>query len=208
MSYLDLLHNRYACKKFDETKIITPEDEATILEAARLSPSSFGLEPWKLVVIHNKELRKKLLPACWNQPQITTSNFLVVILSRASHNFRGPTDYIKQKVAAKGFPDKVQEGYIDVIGNFIMGVETNEWAKRQCYIALSNMINAATSLGINSCPLEGFEPENVTKILEDEKNLNLDDFNVCVLCAFGYSAMEKPQQQFRSNQEDVIEKII
>ncbi|MCF6766570.1 NAD(P)H-dependent oxidoreductase [Thiotrichales bacterium 19S3-7] len=208
MSYLDLLQNRYACKKFDESKTISAEDETTILEAARLSPSSFGLEPWKLVVIHNKDLREKLLPACWNQPQITTSNFLVVILSRASHNFRGPTDYIKDKVAAKGFPQEMQEGYINMLSQFIMGVETNEWAKRQCYIALSNMINAATSLGINSCPLEGFEPENVTKILKQEKNLNLDDFNVCVLCAFGYSAMDKPQQQVRSDQADIIEKII
>ncbi|MCF6766930.1 NAD(P)H-dependent oxidoreductase [Thiotrichales bacterium 19S11-10] len=206
MDYIELLNKRYACKSYDETKKVSLEDENIILEAARLSPSSFGLEPWKLVVIHDQALREKLKPACWNQPQITTCSFLVIILSRAPHNFRGATDYVKAQVARKDYPEEMQTNYLNMVGNFMMGVETNEWAKRQCYIALSNMLNAATSLGINSTPMEGFEPENITKILKEETNVNLDDFNVCVISAFGYRSDEQPVK-VRAPKNEVIERI-
>lgn len=206
MNYIDLLNKRYACKSYDETKKVSLSDEHTILEAGRLSPSSFGLEPWKFVVIKDQNLREKLKPACWNQPQITSCSFLVIILSRAAHNFRGATDYVKSQIKRKNLSDDMQINYLNMIGNFVMGVETNEWAKRQCYIALSNMLNAATSLNINSTPIEGFEPETITKILRSETNLNLDDFNVCVLGAFGYSNMVQPTK-FRAPLEEITIQI-
>lgn len=206
MNYIELLNHRFACKIFDENKTISADNEHIILEAARLSPSSFGLEPWKLLVIKNKELRERLKPACWNQNQITQSQFLVIFLSRNAQNFRGQTDYVKEKVSRKKLPQEMQDGYLNMIGNFMMGVETTEWAKRQCYIALSNMLNAAKSIEIDSCPIEGFSPEDVTKILRENTTINLDDFNVCVMAAFGYANMQQPPK-FRAKKEDIIQII-
>ena len=80
-SFMEAMDFRHACKVFDDTKKINDEDLKYILEIGRKSPSSFGMEPWKFLVITNDELREKIRPLCWNQPQITTSSHLVIILA-------------------------------------------------------------------------------------------------------------------------------
>ncbi|WP_018300367.1 NAD(P)H-dependent oxidoreductase [Fangia hongkongensis] len=207
MNYLDILNARFACKKFDPTRSVSKEDKAFILEAGRLSPSSFGLEPWKFVAISNKALREQLKPHCWGQPQITDSSFIVVILSRLGHNFRGKTDYVAEKIARRKLPQEMQDAYAERVTVHLSAEETTQWAKRQCYIALSNMLNAAQSLGISSCPIEGFYPEEVKAVLEKETNIDFKDFDISgAICAFGYSAMERPEK-FRSSKEEVIIEI-
>ncbi|WP_192484146.1 MULTISPECIES: NAD(P)H-dependent oxidoreductase [Cysteiniphilum] len=207
MNYIELLEQRFACKKFDSTRKISAKDKAFILEAGRLSPSSFGLEPWQFVVIQDDKLREKLKPACWSQSQITDSSFVVIILSRKAHNFRGKSDYVRQKVSRRNLPQEMQDTYLGLVQNYLSVEDTDAWAKRQCYIALTNLLNAAQSLGISSCPIEGFEAENVKKVLDEYKQINFDDFDFSgVMCAFGYSAMDLPKK-FRAASTEVIIEI-
>lgn len=201
MKYLDLLNNRFACKKFDVTKQVSEENKNIILEAARLSPSSFGLEPWKFLVIKDMPLRKKLKPLCWDQPQIVDSSFIVIILSRLAHNFRSSSEFLKQKIARKNLPEDMQTFYINLITNFLTIENTGDWAKRQCYIPLSNMLNAAQSLGISSCPIEGFEAEHVKQLLIKEANIDFTDFGFSgAMATFGYKNMVQPEKLRESTQ--------
>ena len=119
-------------------------------------------------MIQDDKLREKLKPACWNQSQITYSSFIVIILSRKAHNFRGKSDYVRQKVSRRNLSQEMQDTYLGLVQNYLSVEDTDAWAKRQCYIALTNLLNAAQSLGISSCPIEGFEAEKAiltTKIL-------------------------------------------
>jgi nitroreductase len=206
VNYLDILNARFACKKFDNTKQISDKDKKIILEAARLSPSSFGLEPWQFVVISDGSLREKLKPACWGQNQITDASFIVVTLSRMAHNFRPNSEFVLNRIARKNFPEEMQQAYLDRVQGYLSIEDTTEWAKRQCYIALTNMLNAAQSLAISSCPMEGYEEENVTAILRDNTNLDLSTFELSgVIAAFGYSSMEQPEKLRAPVSEVVIE---
>ena len=173
--FLETMHNRHACKLFDENKKISSEDLDYILEIARLSPSSFGMEPWRFLVIQNSGFKEKLKPYCWNQNQITTCSELVVILVDIE-NIKPHSDYVKNMFARRDLPQEAFEKYLDVYANHLEDTMNTPpsrlaWSARQCYIALGNMMNGAAHIGIDSCPIEGFEKENVEKIREQVLNI-------------------------------------
>jgi nitroreductase len=200
-NYLDLLSFRHACKAFDSQKQINNEDKRKILEFARLSPSSFGLEPWHFLAISNPKIQAELRAACWNQEQITSSSLLVAILSYRPHVFRGETDFIKQRMRRKEAPEEQYNAYSKMLISFLAAQNTQDWAKRQSYIALSNMLTGAASLGIDSCPIEGFAPENVYKVLKD--HVDWDLYDITAIATFGYRINNNPSK-IRENQDSVI----
>ncbi|WGL59330.1 NAD(P)H-dependent oxidoreductase [Pigmentibacter sp. JX0631] len=203
MTFTDFLKFRHACKQFDPSKNISLEDKKNILEYARLSPSSFGLEPWKFIAISNKELREKLKPACWNQNQITSSSFIVLCLSYMPHHFRGKTEFLKQRVGRKSSGEML-DNYLNMIISYLAMQNTQEWAKRQVYIPLANMMTGAASLGIDSCPMEGFEIEKVHPILKEIIDWN--ELDLVAIVAFGHRLnQQSPQTREASN--SVIEFI-
>ncbi len=184
--FLEAMNFRHACKIFDETKKIPKEDLEFILETARLSPSSFGMEHWKFLVVQNQELKEKIRPFCWNQPQITTCSDLVIVLAKIE-DVKPTNDYVKNMFNRRNLSQENLEKYLELYKNHLSETMSSdekilEWSARQCYIALGNMMTGAASIGIDSCPIEGFERENIENLL----NLDTKEYRLCVIVPFGY----------------------
>lgn len=205
-NFLDALNFRHACKIFDDSKTINDESLNFIMESARKSPSSFGMEGWKFLVISNKELREKLKPLCWNQPQITTSSHLVVVLANID-SLKPSSGEPKKRFERRGLPQESVEKYIDLYSSHLKDTLSSDeniyhWSAKQTYIALGNMMTSAAYIGVDSCAIEGFEKENIEKLLD----IDTTKHQVAVLLALGYRVNEQSTQQ-RLPFEDVVEFI-
>lgn len=201
---LQALQFRHACKKFDPQHKISKEDLDEILECGRLSPSSFGMEPWKFLVIQDRDLRERLRKPCWDQPQITESSDVVVILAKTKA-IRPDTDYVKQMFARRNLPEEAEKAYIARYKNHLESeveplMSYYAWGSKQCYIALGNMMTAAAAAGIDSCPIEGFEKKPVEEVL----GIDTDQFEVAVIFALGYRAGEQTSRR-RFGFDEVVE---
>jgi len=177
---------RHACKVFDDTKKINDEQINFILEAGHKSPSSFGMEPWKFLVITNEELKAKLRPFCWDQPQITTCSHLVLVLA-AIDAVKVESGIPQKRFGRRDMPQEKKDFYINLYANHLKETLSSDqnilaWTARQCYIAAGNMMTAAAYIGIDSCPIEGFEKEKV----EDVLGLDTSKFQLALVLPFGY----------------------
>jgi len=204
--FLEMMDFRHACKIFDETKKISDEDINYILEVARKSPSSFGMEAWRFLVITNDELREKLKPFCWNQPQITTCSHLVVVLA-GIETLKVESGVVHSQLSRRGMPKEKLNSFIELYASHLEDTLSSDekiyqWSARQTYIASANMMSAAAFIGVDSCPIEGFEKENVEKVLE----LDTTKFQVAMLLPFGYRINEQ-STQLRSSFKSVVEFI-
>lgn len=173
-----------------------------------MAPSSFGLEHWKLLVINNKDIKEKLKAVSWNQPQITTSSKLVVILAKMK-DLHPESEYVINSFKRKTGKSKEQfEKYLQVYsGHYKITISNNPdklfgWSKAQCFFAACNMMNMAATLGIDSCPIEGFEEDNVLKIL----NIDPQIYRIALILPFGYRVREQ-QAKVRSEIEQLVEYI-
>ena len=185
---------RHACKIFDETKKINDEEMHYILEAGRKSPSSFGMEGWKFLVITNETLKAKLRPVCWDQVQITSCSHLVIILA-AIDSVKVESGEVKKRFSRRDMPQESLDFYMDIYAKHLeKTLSSNEniyhWTSKQSYIALANMMTAAAYIGIDSCPIEGFEKERVEEVLE----IDTDMYQLSVVLPFGYRLNEQPTQ--------------
>ena len=201
---IDALKFRHACKKFDPVKQVGSQDLDTILEAACLSPSSFGMEAWKFLVLSSGDIRERLRPACWDQAQVTDASHVIVILARP--NLIAPdNDYVLENFRRRQLPEDATLAYVD---RYKWYLETEvdpimpayAWCAKQCYIALANIMTCAASLGIDTCPMEGFEKGRVEEIL----GLDTREYEVAVLVALGYRAGEQTPRR-RHNRERLVE---
>jgi len=204
--FLEIMNFRHACKLFDETKKISDEDMHYILEVARKSPSSFGMEAWKFLVITNDELREKLRPFCWNQPQITTCSHLVVVLAGID-TLKVESGVVRSQLMRRNLPQDKLDSFIELYASHLKDTLSSDdkiyqWSARQTYIAAANMMNAAATIGIDSCPIEGFEKDNVEKVL----GLDTTKYQVAMILPFGYRVNEQ-SKQLRSSFESVVEFI-
>jgi len=203
-SVVEALKFRHACKKFDPKRKIPSPDLDTILEAAWLSPSSFGMEPWKFLVLESPDIREALRPACWDQAQVTDASHLLVILARPSL-IVPDSEYVKQGFFRRNLPEEATLAYIDRYKWFFdtevhPRMSLYAWCAKQCYIALANIMTAAAAMGIDSCPMEGFEKKKVEKILE----VDSQESQVAVMVALGYRAGDQGPR-LRHNREAVVE---
>ena len=202
MNYLEILKFRHACKIFDESKKISAGEFDFILEAGRLSPSSTGLEQWDFLVVQNKELREKIKAVSWNQVQITSCSHLVVILAKIKEVKVG-SSYIDKMIARradKNIEAAAARQKFFLLSNFKNDDElTFQWSHEQCMIAATNMMNAAASLGIDSCPIEGFDRHALNEIL----GLDESEKRVAILVPFGYRL--NPQlEKLRRQRSEVV----
>ncbi|WP_025720682.1 NAD(P)H-dependent oxidoreductase [Paenibacillus sp. 1-18] len=205
---------RHATKEFDRHKKISDSDFDFILETGRLSPSSFGFEPWKFVVVQSQAMREKLLPYSWGaQKQLPTASHFVLILSRLPKDMVASSDYIKDMMEnVQQLPAEVMQGKEKVYDAFLRSdfeLEENEramfeWACRQTYIALGNMMTAAAQIGIDSCPIEGFNKQEIERILSEEGIMDAEHFGISCMVAFGYR-LNEPRGKTRRPVDQVIE---
>ena len=198
MELNDIITARYAAKKFDGRKI--PNEKVnSLLEMIRLAPSSFNIQPWKIIVISDRSLKEKLAPSSWNQPQITSCSHLLVFC--ADKDVAGNIAKLENLMISSGAkPESIKE-YIAMMRGFEEGLSDERrvsWAQRQTYIALGNAVNGAKSLGFDSCPMEGFSPEEYIKILKLPSSLI-----PTALCPIGY-ASDTQKQKLRFPKEDIF----
>ncbi len=206
MSFIENLNWRYATKKFDITRKVSDADLEKILEAIRLTPTSFGLQPYYVYVVTNQDTKDKIQAAAWNQPQVGTSSHLLVFTAR--------TDLADNKEEffslLSGGNSEIRsqlKGYEDMVDGFVAGKPTPEsvlpWSAKQAYIAQGFALAAAAELQIDSCAMEGFDPVAVGEILglpEVEKAV--------VMLPIGYrDASENPRPKVRFSREHLFAEV-
>lgn len=182
---------RHACKIFDETKKIPKEDFDFILETGRLSPSSFGMEQWKFIVVQNDELKAKIRPHCWNQVQITSCSELVVVLAKKI--LRSTHPYVSEMLTYKKWDEERKKAYLERYKNHNDWRSDEElvcWSMKQGYIAAANMLTSAAMIGIDSCPIEGMDKTKVQEVLE----IDTTKYEIALLLTFGYRINPQPQK--------------
>lgn len=196
MNTIDALKWRYAVQKFDTEKKLTDEQLQKILEATILSPSSFGLQPWKFIVVTNPEVRVKLREAGYGQPKISEASHLIVFAVEKNIDDSLVDTYIKSVSGIRNIPVEGLMGYADTIKRSIANKsmqERLEWATRQVYIALGVTVTAASIEEIDSAPMEGFEPHKFDEILGlDKRGLESK-----VILALGFRASDDPVAQYK-----------
>ncbi|MFQ0997093.1 NAD(P)H-dependent oxidoreductase [Gilliamella sp. CG25] len=193
------LNFRHACKKFDDTKKIAQADMEYILEAGRLSPSSFGIEPWHFVVVDDDKIKTELRAACYNQEQVTSCSHFVIVLYRKANNFTLQSEYLRRTVA-RGLPNANDQTAIDTACQYFInfyehglanGLTVNHWSEMQDYLACANMLTAAAYRSIDSCAIGGFEYDKIVQILEKYMpQFSAESYGIGLGLAFGYRLKE------------------
>ena len=205
-SLLENLNWRYATKKFDATKKISDADLNTLKEAVRLAASSYGLQPYKVVIVENPEIREQLKAAAYGQTQITDASQLFIFANDLNAGPESVADYIKNISETRGIPVKALGGFEDMMNGVISNLSQdakNIWTAKQTYIALGTLLSAAAELKIDVTPMEGFNPAAFNEILGFDK-LGL---NASVIATVGYRHEEDEAQHFkkvRKSQEELF----
>lgn len=159
---------RYAVKKFDSEKKISEDELYVFLESLRLTASSFGLQPWKFVVVENTELRKELLAHSWNQAQVVDASHLIVLCRKSHIDAQFVEEYVSDLMQKTWAESATLEWYKNMMLGFVSGLDENaqkNWAEKQVYIALWNALSTLAHMKIDSCPMEGFSKEKYDEIL-------------------------------------------
>ncbi len=200
---------RYATKKFDTSKKVSDKDLETLLSAIRLSPSSYGLQPYHVLVISDPETREELKKASWGQSQITDASQILVFTNFTDFGEELVDSYLENASETRNIPLDGLQDYGNMMKSSLMDLPTeikSGWASRQAYIALGNALQAAAELKIDACPMEGFDPAGYNKILGlDDKNLN-----AVVVMALGYRSEEDQTQHYakvRKSKEELFTHI-
>ena len=197
---------RYATKKFDSNKKVNEEDLQLLLEATRLSASSYGLQPYHIYVITNKELKAKLRPATWNQSQIEDASHIIVFANASDFGAELVDGYLENVSETRKIPAEGLKGYGDFMKAKLLELPSESkstWTAKQAYIAFGNLMQAAAELKIDTCPIEGFEAEQYNEILGlKEKNQN-----AAVVLAVGYRSEADETQHYakvRKSKEELF----
>ncbi|WP_395632701.1 NAD(P)H-dependent oxidoreductase [Flavobacterium sp.] len=186
---------RYATKKFDATKKVSDADLQTLKEAIRLSASSYGLQPYQVILVENPELRAQLQPAAWGQAQIVDASHVLVFANYTNIGDAEIDAYLNNVAETRGLPLDALQGYGDFMKSKISSLsaeQKNIWTSKQTYIALGNLLNAAAELNIDVTPMEGFEPEKVNTIL----GLNERGLNASLIATIGYRHADDATQSY------------
>ena len=197
---------RYATKKFDATKKVSDKDLETLLEATRLSASSYGLQPYHIFVISDQETKEKLKPVSWGQSQITDASHIIVFANAADFGEELVDDFVENVSNTRNIPLDGLKGYSDFLKSKLMGLPKDtksNWTARQAYIAFGNLMQAAAELKIDTCPIGGFESDKYNEILGlSDKNLS-----AVVVLAVGYRSEEDETQHLpkvRKSKEELF----
>jgi len=209
MDLISQLNSRYATKAFDATKKVAAADLDTLLEAIRLSASSYGLQPYKVIVVENPEIRQELRGLAWGQSQITDSSALLVFAANTEINAETVDQYISLISETRGIPAEALGDYSGMMKGSLQKMNAEQvetWVSKQAYIALGYGLVSAAVLGIDTCPMEGFSGPDFDKVLGLEK-LGLKSK---VVLAVGYRSSEDQYQHMkkvRTKKEDFFIKF-
>ena len=178
---------RYATKVFDSTKKLSDKQVNDLKRVVQLSASSYGLQPYKVVIINNQELKDKLKPASYGQSQISDASHLFIFCAMKGFNKKNVEDFVDLNVEITGVSKPNLKIFHDMMDMKMDSMNVDEnmlWATKQAYIALGNLLTAAAAMDIDTCPIEGFIPSQYTEIL----GLDKMDLEPLVLASVGYRA--------------------
>ena len=179
---------RYATKQFDSSKKISAVDWATLEESLVLTPSSFGLQPWRFIVVTDQATKEQLVHASWDQRQVSDASHVVVFAIKKDVGAAEVHHYMNRIAQVRGVTPDSLNAFRDVLLGFLAQpaeqFDVNFWSTRQVYIALGNFMTSAALLGIDTCPLEGIEPPKYDEIL----GLEAQGYKTVVVAAAGYRA--------------------
>jgi nitroreductase len=207
---LNALQWRYATKVFDATRKITADVWQTLERALVLTPTSYGLQPYRFLVINDPVKRAELLPHSWNQKQVVDASHFVVFTARNKITGADVTKLIQRTSDIRKIPAESLNFYRDLmLGDIVNGPRgktAHEWATRQTYIALGNLMTCAAVLGVDACPMEGLNPAEYDRVL----GLNYSGYATVMACALGYRAANDkyaslPKVRYETN--ELVQKI-
>lgn len=185
---LDLFRRRFACHSFQRDRAIDQAELDVVLEAGRLSPSSFGLEHWKFLVVREAADKAALQAACFDQPQVGDAAVVVVILAKLA-DLHPDTEYLKAHLAREYPGDALAPALANYRG-FYANTDVRAWSISQCHIAAANMMTAATAVGLDSCAIGGFLADRVKAILA----IDGDRYEIALILPLGYCAEPAPEK--------------
>jgi nitroreductase len=208
---------RRAIKRFDPAKPVAEADWQFILEAARLSPSSMGLEAWDILDIQSPDLRQQLIAeAQAPERQVATAPRLIAFTAATAARLAPGSAWLRHiKVDLQAMPEDVFPGWEQHVQDFLrdkLGIAGNDraifdYSARQAYIALGNMLTAAAAIGVESCPLEGLCFPAADRVLAGRGLIDLDQERVAVLAAFGYRAEDPHREQCRRPMSEIVRTV-
>ncbi len=198
MQFSDIVRQRYATKKFDG-RLVPEQIVQEILEFVRYAPSAINLQPWKIKVVTDREVKAQLKPAAFDQEQVTTCSHLLVFC--ADPDYDSLIRRLDTLLSDNHVPDEKRSMIVNMATLFAGRLSPEQklaWSTAQTYLALGNALNGATSLGIDSCPMGGFDPEEFSRILAIPKPLV-----PVMLCPLGYGA-DTPMPKIRFPKGDIV----
>jgi len=207
-----LLHSlqwRYATKVFDSSKKIESSLWDSIEDSLVLTPSSFGLQPWKFIIVTDDAFKAELLPHSWGQPQIKDCSHLVVLCAKKSVSDSDMENYLNLVAQSRQVTRESLEGYAGMMKGYIGSMDADRaqtWAKSQVYIALGQLMASAAALGVDACPMEGIVPAEYDRIL----GLEGSEYTTTVACPMGYRSADDKYADLpkvRYNKENIISRI-
>lgn len=207
---IEKLKWRYAVKKFDSQKKVSQADWNTLEESLILTPSSYGLQPWKFLLVQDPQVKKLLTPHSWNQTQVEDCSHFVVFAARTTVDDTYLDFFFDEMCRIRGVEKGSMAGYRKMIASDLQqGPRSkiiSEWASRQVYIALGNLMTCAALLNIDTCPMEGIVPDKYDEILKLKGTL----YKTVVACAVGYRSAEdkySAQKKVRFSSKDLLQTI-
>jgi nitroreductase len=190
---IDSLKWRYATKHFDAAKKVSDADIQTLQQSVSLAATSYGLQPFRVALITDPKVKEQLQAASFNQAQFTESSHIFVFANMLEVSDDYVDRFIKRFAETRGIPVDAIQGYADYIKGSLKGKGAafiNDWTRRQAYIALGTLMATAGELKIDTCPMEGFEPEKVNDILD----LTEQGLSACVIATVGYRSEDDKTQ--------------
>ncbi|ADN75481.1 nitroreductase [Ferrimonas balearica DSM 9799] len=217
---LDAFHFRHATKVFNPDRKISDDEFNTILEAARLSPSSFGFEPWQILVVQSPEKRELFRDFAWGANgafngtagQLGTASHFLIFLAHTDSTMKHNSDYLQRFMKeVKQLPEEVIGFINQAFQKFqehdfhIEGTrQITDWSAKQAYIAMGNVMSVAAMLGIDSCPIEGFEVDKTAEVLEQHFGIDPKQYQPAVMVALGYRADEPQFPKTRRSMDQIV----
>ena len=198
MEFADIVMSRYATKKFDGRKI--PEAKINeLIEIVRFAPSALNLQPWKIKIVTDQKIKEQIRPVAFDQEQVTSCSHLLVFC--ADPDYEGLIRKLEALLKKNGAPEEMQKMVLGMASQFTQPMSKEQklaWSQAQVYLALGNALNGAKALGFDSCPMGGFDPKEMSRILNIPAPLV-----PTMLCPVGYAA-DKPMKKARFAKEDIV----
>jgi nitroreductase len=208
---LSAFNFRHACKIFDSTRKISETDFNLILESARLSPSSFGFEPWHFVIVQDPNLRNLLKPSAWGAPvKLDTASHFVLVLTMKSPlikwNADNVLDFMRnvQHLSEDLITPRIKlfQQFQNIDFDLTDDRKLFDWASKQSYIVMGNMMTVAAMLGIDSCPIEGYNQVETDKVLQEHFDIDTTQYGISYMLALGYR-LNEPKVKTRKSMAQI-----